>query len=60
MRAEGERHAALISAVNLGSYGKKNDIERIIRSLTEPAVKQPASEAAFERDIALMQGLAGR
>lgn len=35
-RAEGERQAAAILAVNLGTNGKKSDIERAIRDLTKP------------------------
>lgn len=34
VRAEGHRQAARIIAVNLGSHGKKGDIERVLRELT--------------------------
>lgn len=34
VRAEGERQAGMILAINLGSHGKKLDIERAIRKLS--------------------------
>lgn len=36
-RAEGERQAAMISAVNLGSHGKPDQIKRMIDRLTKTA-----------------------
>lgn len=46
VRADGERQAAAILAVNIGSNGKKQDVERAIRDLTETKQKSMSIEEA--------------
>jgi hypothetical protein len=46
-RAEGERQAGLISAVNLGSHGKPEEIRRVIKSLTNAAKRGETPENAM-------------
>ena len=45
-RADGERQAAAILAANIGANGKKQDVERAIRDLTEQKQKSMSIEEA--------------
>lgn len=47
MFAENARQAALIVAVNLGSHGKKHDVERVLRDLTMQ--KKPQQQTKSEK-----------
>jgi hypothetical protein len=48
MRAEGERQAMMIAAVNLGSHGKPQDIRRELERLTKTEKKLATVSEAMQ------------
>lgn len=55
-RIQGEQQAAMISAINLGSHGKPDDIRRTIKRLTSTASRGETPETAMGVEALIQAG----